>query len=237
MFVQKSKKILLCSVCLMFSYSLFPTLGLTATSTASTEVTATQENNVATTVDSGSVTDASQNAMTDNVATIADGETYLETVRGKVKDYNHNESLSLFSESSTVAAPAGVKASTVCAQKVPAGFYLADALDPKQNGMVSVSRSALYLPMFQLNHGAKFILNVPEQTDGTGKIQNYIGLVLLRHGDGSADGDIICFSQYLAPQQSGRREFSSSVSPQVVAPNAASSSVVAKPVTATASGA
>ncbi len=220
MFVQKSKKNLFCSVYSMFSCFLFPFLGLAATPAVSTGVVETQQKTTNTTVDSGSV--ASQNAVTDNVATVSEGETYLEAVRGKAKDYNHNESLSLFSESSSVPAPVGVKASTVCIQKVPAGFYLSDALDAKQNGMVSVSRSALYLPMFQLNQGAKFILNVPEQTDGTGKIQNYIGLVLLRHGDGLADGDIICFAQYLAPQQGGKGELNSSVQPQVVAksPNA-----------------
>lgn len=208
MFVKKSKKILLCSSLSILSYGLLTNKGFASAPVA-------QQNIATSTTDSSSIVDSGSNPLNDNVTTIPDGENYLESVRGVVKDYNHNESLSLFSSASSVQSPASVKASTMCVQKVPAGFYASDSLDSKQNGMVSTSRAALYLPMFQLNQGAKFILNIPEQTDGTGKIQNYIGLVLLRHGDGSAYGDIICFAQYLSPQQRDDRNAASSPSQNV----------------------
>lgn len=194
MFSQKFQKNLLSSVFFMISAVSVIDLGISAGQNQQVVATTT-------TTDSSAIMNSSSNAATDNVATIAEGEAYLESVRGVVKDYNHNESLALFSAASSVQAPASVKATTLCVQKVPAGSYLSDCLDAKQNGMVSASRSALYFPMFQLNRGAKFVLKVPEQTDGTGKIQDYIGLVVLRHGDGSAYGDIICFAQYLSPQQ------------------------------------
>ena len=127
-----------------------------------------------------------------------DGENYLTNVQKSIVGLTHNNILSIFSTASLVPVTADSRQAVVCLQNIPKGIYRAHSHNPNASGIVtSASDLAAFSPMFSLNVTNKFLLNVNQNINGEQKIITYIAQIIAKHGDGTADGDTICYARYL----------------------------------------
>ncbi len=126
-----------------------------------------------------------------------DGPSYLKAIKESTKSFAHGESLAAFAASALVPVKPDADYASVCIQKTLNGLFRIHSQNPAALGILTgkVDRVA-FKALFKLNKWATFDYNVPANADGTGNITTYYGQIFLKHGDGTAHGDVICFARY-----------------------------------------
>lgn len=127
----------------------------------------------------------------------ADGERYNSAVFNHVAPFSHKDAVSAFASSIGVPVQSGEDQAIVCIQKTSKGYYRSHSTSPGARGIVvsEMDLNALR-PLFKLSKKKRFVLSVPAQEDGKGEYLNYIGQIILISGDGSANGDVVCYARY-----------------------------------------
>jgi hypothetical protein len=129
------------------------------------------------------------------------GENFLTAVQNAITGLSHRNSVSLFTAASSVPTPSP-DCAVVCIQKTGQGLYRSHSQNPNARGYIHAHGDLqAFLPLFQIQPGHKFMLNMPNNLDGTGNILSYIGLIILKDGDGTIDGDVVCYARYFEPVQ------------------------------------
>lgn len=148
---------------------------------------------------STSTTQSSQGTSPTNIfgQNIQDGPTFLQSVLSVTQSFSHNEAMAAFASASMLPIHPSADFATECLMNTTKGVYRIHSLNPKAVGIITNPVDlAAYNVLFTLNRGATFNYNVPSNADGSGSVLNYKGQVFLKHGDGTASGDMICFARY-----------------------------------------
>lgn len=126
-----------------------------------------------------------------------EGEKYNSSVFNHVAPFSHQEAVSAFVAASSHPIQAGEDQGIVCIQKTSKGFFRSHSTSPGARGIVTSEMDLNALrPLFKLTKKKRFVLSVPAQEDGKGEYLNYIGQIILISGDGSANGDVVCYARY-----------------------------------------
>lgn len=126
-----------------------------------------------------------------------DGPTFLANVMKVTKLYRHNEMIAAYSTAAMLPVSPTVDYAVVCFQRTRKGIFKVNSRNPAFQGMMT-SKADLdaYFQLFKLNKGSTFNYNIPINADGSGNVYTFYGQVFLKHGDGLANGDTICFARY-----------------------------------------
>lgn len=128
---------------------------------------------------------------------IKDGPTFLEKVIIVTKNFTHAESLAAFAATALLPANPDADFASVCMQRTNKGIFRIHSQNPAAIGIVnSTVDLTAYNSLFTLSRGDTFNYNIPLNINGTGQTVTYYGQIFLKHGDGSALGDVICFARY-----------------------------------------
>ncbi len=126
-----------------------------------------------------------------------DGPAFLANVMRVTKPYRHNEMIAAYSTAAMLPVSPTVDYAVVCFQRTRKGVFKVNSRNPAFQGMMrSQADLDAYFQLFKLNKGSTFNYNIPMNADGSGNVYTFYGQVFLKHGDGLANGDTICFARY-----------------------------------------
>jgi hypothetical protein len=126
-----------------------------------------------------------------------DGPTYLKNVMLATESFGHNEDLAAFASAALIPTKPDSDYAAVCLQKTEKGVFRVHSQNPAALGLVtSQTDITAFSSLFKLEKGATFNYNLPANIDGSGAPITYYGQLFLKHGDGKASGDVVCFARY-----------------------------------------